>query len=98
MSSMTVLVYIGTAASPSYLGPASEDSIARQVICSRGCNGPNTDYVLNLASSMREIAPEVNDEHLFLLEKKIKKLLLLPSLILTEHEHKVNITSQKNNE
>ena len=74
---MTVLVYISTETSPRYLGPASEDSIARQVISTKGCSGLNSEYVLNLASSMREIAPQVHDEHLFSLEAKIKELLLL---------------------
>lgn len=76
MKPMTVLAYIGTETSPSYLGPASEEHIARQVINTRGCSGSNTEYVLNLASSMREIAPKVHDEHLFTLEAKIKELLL----------------------
>ena len=79
MSPMTVLAYIGTKSSPLYLGPASEDHIARQVISTEGCSGPNAEYVLNLASSMREIAPEVNDEHLFSLEAKIKELLFSSS-------------------
>lgn len=74
---MTVLVYISTEDSPQYLGPAPEDSIARQVISSKGCSGTNSEYVLNLASSMRQIAPQVHDEHLFTLETKIKELLLL---------------------
>lgn len=76
MQPTTVLAYIGTETSPSYLGPAPEEHIARQVISTRGCSGSNTEYVLNLASSMREIAPEVHDEHLFTLEAKIKELLL----------------------
>ena len=80
MPPITVLVYIGSEASPSYLGPASEENIARQVVRSRGCSGPNTDYVLNLATSMREIAPEEHDDHLFLLEAKIKELLQLQPL------------------
>ena len=74
---MTVLVYISTEDSPQYLGPASEDCIARQVISSKGCSGTNSEYVLNLASSMRQIAPQVHDEHLFTLETKIRELLLL---------------------
>ena len=76
---ITVVAYIGTEESPSYLGPASVDKIARQVVNTRGCSGPNSEYVLNLASSMREIAPDVNDEHLFTLEARIKALLVSSS-------------------
>ena len=80
---LTVLVYISTeTSSPTYLGPASTDTIARQVVNTGGFSGTNTEYVLNLASSMREIAPEVEDEHLFSLEARIKELLLLTSSTL----------------
>ena len=77
----TVLVYIGTEGSPCYLGPAPQEKIAQQIVSSRGCSGLNTEYALNLASSMREIAPEVVDEHLFTLEAKIKELLSLSSTL-----------------
>lgn len=97
MQPMTVLVYIGTEDSPSYLGPASEEHIAQHVISTRGCSGSNTEYVLNLASSMREIAPEVHDEHLFTLEAKIKELLsstqhqkAVDSVSTTSEHHRLN--------
>ena len=80
MQPMTVVAYIGTDKSPSYLGPASVDTMAREIVSTRGCSGSNSEYVLNLASSMREIAPEVNDEHLFSLEARIKELLVSSSL------------------
>ena len=86
---MTVLAYIGTEASSHYLGQASEDSIARQVVSTEGCSGSNTEYVLNLASSMREIAPEVHDEHLFTLETKIKELLAVLSVCQEVARHSV---------
>ena len=82
MPPMTVAAYVGTEMSPTYLGPASVDNIARQIISTKGSSGSNTDYVLNLASSMREIAPQVDDEHLFSLEARIKELLLLSSSAL----------------
>uniref|UniRef100_A0A8V0ZN69 Gamma-glutamylcyclotransferase n=1 Tax=Gallus gallus TaxID=9031 RepID=A0A8V0ZN69_CHICK len=37
------LVYIATPQNPSYLGPASEEDIAAQIIVSRGCAGHNVE-------------------------------------------------------
>ena len=76
LPSLSVLVYIGTEANPSYLGPASVDCIARQVAKCKGPSGCNVEYVLNLARAMREIAPGVEDEHLFQLEAELKGLLV----------------------
>ncbi len=71
----SVLVYIGTESSFGYLGPASIEAIAEQILHCSGKSGTNAEYVLKLASNMREIAPNVHDEHLFCLEKKILDLL-----------------------
>ena len=71
----SVLVYIGTESSFGYLGPAPIDNIAEQILHCSGKSGTNAEYVLKLASTMREIAPNVQDEHLFSLEKKILILL-----------------------
>ena len=70
-----VLVYIGTESSFGYLGPASIEDIAEQIIQCSGKSGTNAEYVLKLASTMKEIAPGVHDEHLFSLEKKVLSLL-----------------------
>ena len=75
VSSFTVLVYIGTELNPNYLGPAPLDAIAKQVVNSRGPSGCNTEYMLNLATSMREIAPLVSDEHLYSLESKVREMI-----------------------
>lgn len=71
----SVLVYIGTESSFGYLGPAPIEDIAEQILHCSGKSGTNAEYVLKLASTMREIAPNVHDEHLFSLEKKILSLL-----------------------
>lgn len=75
MDPITVLVYIATEKSSCYLGPASDEAIAKQVVKAKGFSGTNTEYVLNLASSMREIAPHIKDNHLYSLEAKVKELL-----------------------
>ena len=75
--SFTVLVYIGTETNEEYLGPAPLDSIARQVVGSRGPSGCNVEYVLNLARAMRESLPHVEDKHLFSLEERVRELLAM---------------------
>ena len=75
-----VLVYIGTESSFGYLGPASIEDIAEQIVQCSGKSGTNVEYVLKLASTMREIAPGAHDEHLFNLEKKILSLVQNESL------------------
>lgn len=67
-------VYIGSEFNPFYLGPASIDSIAAQIYGAVGPSGRNTDYLFNLADTMRHIAPHVHDEHLFAVEKAVKNL------------------------
>jgi len=51
---------------PAFLGAAPLESIARQVARGRGDSGPNLDYVLELARSLRTLG--VADPHVFALE------------------------------
>lgn len=64
------LVYVATPANPNYLGPAPLEEIAAQVARARGPSGPNTEYVLRLAASLRELGAE--DEHVFALERLVR--------------------------
>jgi len=59
------VTYIAPASNPNYLGPAPADVIAAQVRASRGPSGPNSEYVLRLADSLRALGLE--DEHVFAL-------------------------------
>lgn len=74
-TTFTVLAYIATELNPNFLGPAPVDDLAKQVVDSRGPSGCNTEYILNLAQAMREIAPGVEDDHLFSLEWKVREQL-----------------------
>ena len=75
MSPFEVLLYIATENNPEYLGPAPASSIARQIVSSAGPSGCNVEYLMELARSMKEIAPIYYDEHLFTLEAEVVKLL-----------------------
>lgn len=55
-------------------GPASIEAIAKQVVSCEGPSGPNKEYVYNLAETMRQIAPKVQDDHLFGLEACVREL------------------------
>lgn len=57
------LMYVATAENPNYLGPAPAAEIARQVIDAVGPSGPNTEYVLRLAESLRKF--DMEDAHVF---------------------------------
>ena len=75
MSPFEVLLYIATENNPEYLGPAPASSIARQIVSSAGPSGCNVEYLMELARSMKQIAPIYYDEHLFTLEAEVVKLL-----------------------
>ena len=75
VTTLTVLAYIATEVNPNYLGPAPIEDLAKQVVGSRGPSGCNSEYILNLAQAMRQIAPGVEDDHLFSLEGKVREQL-----------------------
>lgn len=63
------LVYIATEDNPTYLGPASTDAIGAQIAVCKGKTGYNVEYLLRLAEFMRQSCPEVDDPHLFSIER-----------------------------
>jgi len=66
------LVYIATATNEAWLGDASTDAIARQIAVSHGPSGPNRDYLLNLATALRELDAE--DAHVFAIESRLREI------------------------
>ena len=68
-------IYVGTEDNHNYGGEADDNTIAFQICNSVGPSGTNVEYLFNLANTMREIAPHVNDEHLFNIEDKVLEIL-----------------------
>ncbi len=66
------LVYIATPDNEAYLGEASECDIARQICCAEGTSGPNCEYLIELARSLRELG--LNDRHVFEIEMHILQI------------------------
>jgi len=66
--SLTVELYIAFENNRLWLGEASLEAIATQIMACRGPSGHNVEYVLCLAAFMHQRVPEVRDEHLFKLE------------------------------
>ncbi|TAL95665.1 MAG: gamma-glutamylcyclotransferase [Rhodanobacter sp.] len=67
------LVYIATAENAAFLGPAPEAEIARHIAASSGPSGPNRDYLLQLATALREL--DAHDPHVFDVERHLIDLL-----------------------
>lgn len=67
-------VYIATAENPLYGLEQDLDRMAAQVIAAKGACGPNTEYVLRIDDITRNKFPEAEDEHLFRLADRVRKL------------------------
>jgi len=69
-------VYVGNPSGPLFLGNADVSTIARQIVDSEGPSGPNDEYLFKLAAFMKTHFPNVVDEHLFEIEKAVRKIKL----------------------
>ncbi|MCK0105677.1 ChaC-like protein [Marinobacter litoralis] len=67
------LVYIATEDNEAFLGEAPPADIARQIAQALGPSGPNTDYLLRLAESLRELGDQC--DHTFAIESCLKEQL-----------------------
>ena len=61
------LIYIADESNEAYLGPASEREIAEHIANSCGPSGENSEYLLSLAKSLRELGAV--DDHVFAIEE-----------------------------
>jgi len=77
------ILYIATQKNACFIGETPIEFIARQIYKCVGPSGPNVDYLLNLACSMRRM--NVNDTHVFELERLVRELVLLEPL--PHHTH-----------
>lgn len=69
------LVYIATSDNEAYLGEASEYEIAMQICNAEGPSGPNDEYLIELAKSLRAMA--VDDPHVYGIERHIVSIKAL---------------------
>ncbi|XP_045504048.1 putative glutathione-specific gamma-glutamylcyclotransferase 2 [Colias croceus] len=67
------ILYIAIPENRHWLGAAPLPEIAKQILECRGSAGSNVEYLLRLADFMREEVPEALDEHLFSLERLVRK-------------------------
>lgn len=64
------IVYIATDGNAAFLGPASEEDIARQIFTARGPSGPNSEYLLELARALRILGKQ--DAHVEAIERHLQ--------------------------
>ena len=69
------LLFVATTDNKNYIGKASIEDIANQVVSSKGKAGYNVEYVTRLADFMRDNIPESNDKHLFDLDRHVRRIL-----------------------
>jgi cation transport protein ChaC len=73
------LVYIAPQHNFAYLGPAPLAEMAAQIYHSQGPSGRNIDYLLELATALREL--DADDPHVFELETAVRKLAVADSAL-----------------
>ena len=64
------ITYVAPPGNAAYLGPSTEQAIAKQIACSSGPSGPNSDYVFQLADALRQLKEQ--DQHVFSIEQHLR--------------------------
>lgn len=67
-------IYIADKKNPFFVGPASLEDIAHQIVNAEGPSGRNDEYLFQMAETMRTLVPHVYDEHLYELETLVRQL------------------------
>lgn len=67
-------VYVGHPDNPSFVGPSPLQQLAAHIHRSSGPSGENKVYLYNLASALREVDKDSEDEYLFSLERAVRAL------------------------
>lgn len=70
----STIVYVANEQNPSWNSNHRLEDIAAQIHEAVGPSGRNVDYVYNLCDAMRKNFEQINDEHLFDLEKLLRNL------------------------
>lgn len=65
-------IYIAPEDNVAFLGPASEQEIARQIAGAKGESGCNAEYLFELAAALRELGKD--DPHVFEIERHLQLL------------------------
>lgn len=69
-----IILYVAEQNNDSFAGESEIKAIVDQIWNATGKSGRNRDYVYNLANSMRMLYPEIEDNHLYELESKLKEM------------------------
>ncbi|XP_059619245.1 glutathione-specific gamma-glutamylcyclotransferase 1 [Phlebotomus argentipes] len=70
-----VLLYIASDENDQWVGEEPVASLATHIVDARGSCGHNIEYLLRLATFMREELPHAHDDHLFELEEVVRQLM-----------------------
>lgn len=69
------VLYIATEENSLWMGDSPLDKIASEIVDSQGPSGHNVEYLLRLAEFIRKELKDVEDDHLFELEKLVRNML-----------------------
>jgi glutathione-specific gamma-glutamylcyclotransferase len=69
------LIYVGLPDNEAFVGPSNSlQELAEYIYSCEGPSGRNDDYVLKLANACRNLSTDVQDSHLFTLERLLLEL------------------------
>lgn len=91
-----VLLYVAPPSSRLYMGPAPLPQVATEIAEATGHCGHNAEYLLRLATFMKEHVPDAWDEHLYLLEHLVRSRLKEKNISVEEimgHEPQVTVAA-----